>query len=516
MNKSKMKAKLSSKTIKSKTIKRAIMGGSFNPFHLAHLNSLLTVKEKFQIDKIVLIPSFKTPLKEIDTSQTALHRLKMLEKMAKSYPFIEIDKQEISRKGLSYTYKSIQELSKKTEKEELFFIMGLDQFSIFESWKNYKEILKKTNLIVTSRPGFKFPKKHADFPKKLQSFIKSQVLKENLLEGVKKISYPEPYKSIYFLPLKDKDISSSDIRQRVKDKSRISHLTAQEITDYIKKNQLYVIEDKAKTKLIPSSSSQTKPKEVKKVSPSQTKPKEVKKVSSSQTKPEGVKKVSPPQTKPKEVKKVSPSQTKPKEVKKVSSSQTKPEGVKKVSPPQTKPEGVKKVSSSQTKSEGVKKVSPPQTKPEGVKKVSPSHGKTKDEKLKTKSLEDNKQKALLLEQQKADPDSQTLIDFITKELEDKKAYNIECYDMSLKPLPFSFILIASASNVRQTKALAQHIKKKVRQTFKLKHTSEEGEDSSRWIVLDYNDVVVHLFYDYTRSFYRLEELWGQAQTEKLG
>ena len=503
MNKAKMKAKLSSKTIKSKIIKRAIMGGSFNPFHLAQLNSVLTVKEKFQIDKIVLIPSFKTPLKEIDTSQTALHRLKMLEKMAKSYPFIEIDKQEISRKGLSYTYKSIQELSKKAEKEELFFIMGLDQFSIFESWKNYKEILKKTNLIVTSRPGFKFPKKHADFPKKLQFFIKSQVLKENLLEGVKKISYPEPYKSIYFLPLKDKDISSSDIRQRVKDKSRISHLTAQEITDYIKKNQLYVIEDKAKTKLIPSSPSQTKPKEVKKVSPSQTKPKGVKKVSSSQTKSEGVKKVSPSQTKPKGVKKVSPSQTKPK-------------GVKKVSPSQTKPEGVKKVSPSQTKPKGVKKVSPSQTKSEGVKKVSFSHGKTKDEKLKTKSLEDNKQKALLLEQQKADPDSQTLIDFITKELEDKKAYNIECYDMSLKPLPFSFILIASASNVRQTKALAQHIKKKVRQTFKLKHTSEEGEDSSRWIVLDYNDVVVHLFYDYTRSFYRLEELWGQAQTEKLG
>ena len=125
-------AKQAASPLTEKPIKTAIMGGSFDPFHLAHLNSLLTVKEKFQIDQILLIPSFKTPLKNKDTSSAALHRLNMLEKMAEPYPFIKIDRQEISRKGLSYTCKTIKELYKKRQKEELFFIMGLDQFSIFD------------------------------------------------------------------------------------------------------------------------------------------------------------------------------------------------------------------------------------------------------------------------------------------------------------------------------------------------------------------------------------------------
>ena len=344
-----------SSKINQDTIKTAVMGGSFDPFHLAHLNSLLTVKEKFQMDQVLLIPSFKTPLKNKTPSSSALHRLNMLKKIVAPYSFIKIDSQEISRKGLSYTYKTIQELCKKRKKEELFFIMGLDQFSIFDCWKNYEEILKKSHLIVTSRPGLKFPKRRSDFPKKIQSFIKSHYLKDELLKDVKKISYKENFKDIYFLPLKDMDISSSDIRQRVKRKKMISHLIHPEINSYIKENQLYTLEEEENQK--------------------------------------------------------------------------------------------------------------------------------------------------------------TWIDFITKELEAKKAYDIECYDLRSKPLPFSFALIASTSNVRQTKALAQHLKKKIRETFNLKPLNEEGEESSRWIVLYYGDIVLHLFYDYTRSFYKLEELWKSSPIE---
>ena len=106
--------------------------------------------------------------------------------------------------------------------------------------------------------------------------------------------------------------------------------------------------------------------------------------------------------------------------------------------------------------------------------------------------------------------TKSLIDFIVKELEAKKAYDIECFDLRLKPLPFSFGLIASASNMRQTKTLAQNLKKKIKEVFKLKPLSEEGGESSRWIVLDYDDLVLHLFYDYTRKFYNLEELWKKT------
>ena len=94
-----------------------------------------------------------------------------------------------------------------------------------------------------------------------------------------------------------------------------------------------------------------------------------------------------------------------------------------------------------------------------------------------------------------------------KELAKKKAYDIKSFDLRSRPLPFSFGLIASAANTRQTKALAVHLKEKIKKSFGLQPINEEGQTEARWIVLDYGDLVIHIFYDYTKKFYKLEELW---------
>jgi len=333
-----------------KSNKIAVMGGSFDPFHLAHLNSLLTVKECFKLDSIILIPSFKTPLKNRKSS-SSFHRLNMLKELIKSYPFLQVDTQELSRKGISYTYITIQELLKKLEIEKLFFIMGLDQFYIFDQWKNYEDILKKSHLIVTSRPGLIFPKKQSELPKKLQRLFK----KKEVLKSYQKLSLKQAYKDIFFVPLKDMDISSSDIRKRIKKGQTISHLLYKKIESYIQKNKLYTKQEK---------------------------------------------------------------------------------------------------SLSQT---------------------------------------------------------ETLIQFVLEELKQKKAYDIKLYNLSSKPLAFSFGLIVSTSNTWQTKALAKHLKKRIKTCFKINPLNEEGKESSSWIVLDYHDIVLHIFYDYTRNFYNLEELWQSCE-----
>lgn len=328
---------------KNLKIKTGVMGGSFNPFHLAHLNSLLTVREQFALESIIVIPSFQTPL-SVEEAASPVHRLEMLKQALSSYPFFKVDDQEIRRKGVSYTHRTITQLFKKRVKEELFFIMGLDQFHIFDRWKNFTEILKKTNLIVTSRPGISFPKKSADFPKDIKPLIRKKLSKE--------ISLKTSEKKIYFCPLKDMDISSSYIRQRLKEGKGVDHLLPKVLDLYIKENKLYTGE--------------------------------------------------------------------------------------------------------------------------------------------TAGLEDQTQK---------------LIDFSVKEMDKKKAYDIEAFDLRSRPLPFSFGLIASCSNTRQTKALAVHIKRTIKKSFGLKPMNEEGKTESRWIVLDYDDLVIHIFYDYTRKFYKLKELW---------
>ena len=227
----------------TKLFKTAVMGGSFNPFHLAHLNSLLTVRETFKMDQILLIPSFKTPLKSPEEELEPNHRLEMLVKSVKKYPFIKIDKQEIERKGLSYTYKTVQELYKKRRaNEELFFIMGLDQFYAFDQWKHYQKILEKVNLVVTSRPGFSFPEGPADLPKGLKALVKSKKPfgLELKLVAFKDLKSKEesPYK-IYFCALKDKDISSFYIRSQIKKNKEVSQLLPKEVDRYIHNHQIY-------------------------------------------------------------------------------------------------------------------------------------------------------------------------------------------------------------------------------------------------------------------------------------
>ena len=328
------------------------MGGSFDPFHLAHLNSLLTVKESFNLDQIILIPSFKTPLKHESQEINPFHRLKMLQKLAQNYPFLLVDDQEINRKGVSYSYKTITELLKERKEEELFFIMGLDQFSIFDKWKNYEKILQKLHLIVTSRPGSSFPKKTSDLPEGLKSIVKVKKSEPMILRPLKKSKKKtQTEKLIYFCELKDMDISSSDIKKNLLKGKEFSHLLPKELSLYIKENKLYTKQEQA-----------------------------------------------------------------------------------------------------------------------------PDHSKS-------------------------------LMGFAVKELKKKKAYDIKLYDLKERPLPFSFAVIAIASNTRQTVALANHLKKTIKDKFDLKPWSEEGKSLGKWIVLDFGDTVFHIFYDYTRKFYNLEELW---------
>ena len=173
--------------------KTGVIGGSFNPFHLGHLNSFITVREKFALDRIIVIPSFQTPLKE-ESGASPVHRREMLKKSLSSYPFVKLDDQEIRRKGISYTYQTITQLLKDRDKEDLFFIMGLDQFFLFDLWKNFTEILEKTNLIVTSRLGLSFPKKPLDFPKGLRPLIKSRQSKESFFKIIRKKNLLLPFK----------------------------------------------------------------------------------------------------------------------------------------------------------------------------------------------------------------------------------------------------------------------------------------------------------------------------------
>ena len=101
---------------------------------------------------------------------------------------------------------------------------------------------------------------------------------------------------------------------------------------------------------------------------------------------------------------------------------------------------------------------------------------------------------------------------IAKLILSKKGYNIKILDLrNLTPIS-DFFIIASADSHIQVKAIADEIDDKLRDNG-IKCYFKEGYDTANWILLDYFDVVVHIFQTESREFYNLEKLWGDAKIE---
>ena len=204
-----------------------IMGGSFNPPHFGHINSLLTVQKKFQLDLVYVVPAFQSPLASHIKEASPFQRLEMLKRAFKDCSFVRLDDQEILRGGKSYSYVTVETIAAKYPLAELFFILGMDQFEKLDEWKNVPKILKKSHLIVTSRPGSSaFPKKKQDLPECLRERALASSFKETLtLKGLK---------DICFCALKkDQDISSSLIRERAGKGLSLNHLVPSSLQTYI-------------------------------------------------------------------------------------------------------------------------------------------------------------------------------------------------------------------------------------------------------------------------------------------
>ena len=96
----------------------------------------------------------------------------------------------------------------------------------------------------------------------------------------------------------------------------------------------------------------------------------------------------------------------------------------------------------------------------------------------------------------------------------KKGYDIKLFDLrKLSPIA-DFFVICSADSDIQVKAIADEVDKKLRDVG-IKCHFKEGYDSLNWVLLDYFDVVVHVFRNESRSFYNLEKLWGDAPVEVI-
>jgi len=109
-----------------------------------------------------------------------------------------------------------------------------------------------------------------------------------------------------------------------------------------------------------------------------------------------------------------------------------------------------------------------------------------------------------------------LIEKIIVGISDVKGLNIEMIDLrKIENRICDFYIICSGSSNTHVSAILESVKKKISKSLKEKPSHTEGEENAEWILLDYINVVVHIFQEKVREFYKIEELWGDCKVNMI-
>ncbi|MFK8137457.1 MAG: nicotinate (nicotinamide) nucleotide adenylyltransferase [Bdellovibrionales bacterium] len=327
--------------------KIGIFGGSFNPIHLGHIQSVVDVHEKLEMEKIYVVPAFLNPLKEPIEGPSPEQRLELTKVGMEDYgEFVEVDDQEIQRKGPSYSIETINKYKDQHPGEELHLILGMDTFSQFDSWKDYEQIVETVHLVVTSRPGNQLPFSIEDIPKGLRKFVAA--FDRNYIELTTGTH-------IEFIKIEDVDVSATEVRKKLRTGHRVEKYLSFPVERFIKDNSLYEpIGDKI-------------------------------------------------------------------------------------------------------------------------------------------------------------PDYKEFAVECGKLLNEKGAINTKSFDLSELEYPSEYTIIASGTSSRHASSLADYINSHIRDEFGVFPLAVEGLKEGRWVVMDYGTIIIHVFYDFARQEYRLEDLWKDGE-----
>ena len=195
-------------------MRRAILGGSFNPVHNDHIMLALQMADEFRLDKVTLIPTFATPLKDNSAIADGAHRFEMCRLATEAYPQLEVSDIELRRGGISYTADAIAALKK--DSYELFLIVGADMYVTLDRWHEFRTIFENATILAAPRDALDY----------------------NSISEKYKAYKPYGCRTLisrrYVGPL-----SSTAVRAAVKAGGDLSDTIDPKVAEYIKKHDLY-------------------------------------------------------------------------------------------------------------------------------------------------------------------------------------------------------------------------------------------------------------------------------------
>lgn len=185
--------------------KIGILGGTFDPPHLGHLIIANEALDQLGLDEVKFMPNYEPPHKERHSGTTIDDRLTMLERAINGHPDFSLETIELYQAGRSYTFHTMKALKEKNPDVDYYFIIGADMVEYLPHWYKIDELVKLVQFVGTNRPTYRLK---SPYP---VSFIKVPMI----------------------------DISSSMIRDRVKQGNSIKYLIPDPVIRYIEENHLY-------------------------------------------------------------------------------------------------------------------------------------------------------------------------------------------------------------------------------------------------------------------------------------
>lgn len=212
-----------------------IFGGTFNPIHYGHLRAAEEAREMLALDKVLFIPSGNPPLKVRELAD-ARHRYKMTRLAVIRNRLFDVLDIECIKKGKSYTVDTLETLLKLYSDSELYFILGIDAFLEMPNWWKPEKLISLVNFMVLSRPGSRF----IDLLSSPYLNIKKEIMVKLDNSEIKSFTTGlQTRKEAVLLGVTPIGISSTDLRNRIKEGLSIKYMLPEEIESYIISNKLY-------------------------------------------------------------------------------------------------------------------------------------------------------------------------------------------------------------------------------------------------------------------------------------
>ena len=189
--------------------KIGLYGGSFDPVHLGHLLVAQAACEEAGLERLFFIPAAQSPFKPDAQPAPAAERLRLLRLALAAQSQYEIDEQELSRGGVSYTIDTVRDYARRFPAAELFYLIGADHVPSLAKWRESAELARLVEFVVIPRPG----------------------------QAEAALTAPFRGRALKGFPL---GVSASQIRARVKAGLPVEHLVGRSVAEAIRNYRLYL------------------------------------------------------------------------------------------------------------------------------------------------------------------------------------------------------------------------------------------------------------------------------------